>query len=280
MEVVVHKSFFKFKVLFTGFLFSTFGVFVFIMQYYEVQVPDWLVFIIYGLMIFGVVLGEGLIECEQCGRNQFDYEIMRAMKKTKTNEWLPNECVCGIQRYEFWEGLKAFFSSAEKVIVIQEGVNASVSIGFNGSFFWIKTMSEGMLCYAEPDAEQHLLDADIEDAILGETIRKAFSASKVVSVPEFQKIFASGIVQEKAEERRKFIMQQYGYKNKRALFKGMLSCSVYLKNEEIKLQATRQNGIDGYSADTSDYNAIISNNVSDTELALAVKECLKHCKAK
>lgn len=159
-------------------------------------------------------------------------------------------------------------------------MNASVSIGFNGSFFWIETMSKGMLHYGEPDAEQYLLDAGVDDAVLGEMIRKAFSASKTVTVPEFQKIFSSGIIQEKAEERQKFIMQQYGYKNKRALFKGMLSCDVDLRGEEIKLQATRQNGIDGYSADTSDYNAIISNNVSDTELALAVKECLKHCKAK
>jgi hypothetical protein len=107
MEAIMNKSFFKFKVLVTCFLFSTLGVFVFIMQYYEVQIPDWLVFIIYGLMIFGVVIGEGLIKCEQCGRNQFDYEIVRAMKKTKTNEWLPNECVCGIHRYDFFEGLDA-----------------------------------------------------------------------------------------------------------------------------------------------------------------------------
>lgn len=101
----MNKSFFKFKM---NLLFLVFLVCWLQMKLWMLSYIELFKFVIYGNIIIMVIIGifgRFAVKCEQCGRNQFDYEMMRAMKKTKTDEWLPNECLCGIHRYDFFEGL-------------------------------------------------------------------------------------------------------------------------------------------------------------------------------
>lgn len=148
----------------------------------------------------------------------------------------------------------------------------------NEDFFEIITCSRGMLGYAEPSAPPHYLAPDVDNATIGATLRTALAASKRVSVEEFQKIFASGVIQQLGEEREKVAMQKYGYKTKRAMYKNMDNCSVDVVDGKIKIQPMHHKTIDGYSA-TKDGPPplVVDALVSDAELGATLREGFKSC---
>jgi hypothetical protein len=149
---------------------------------------------------------------------------------------------------------------------------------FNSDFFEIITFSIGMLGYAEPEAPPHYLEPDVDDAVLGATLRVALAASKRVTAEEFQNIFASGVVQELGTERAKAVMKKHGYKTKRAMYKNMDNCSVDVVDEGIKIQPMHHKSLGVYSATADGPQPIeIDVSVTDAELGAALREGFKRC---
>ena len=140
-------------------------------------------------------------------------------------------------------------------------------------------MSQGMLDYAEPDTPPHYLPPDVDDATLGKTLRIALAASKTVSMPEFQKIFHSGVVQKLSEERNAWAMQYYGYKTKRAMLRKMNCCSVKTYASVIEIKPWHHKTLDGYSGISNDGPEILHLpiTVTDAELGGAIREGFKRC---
>ncbi|PPV06422.1 contact-dependent growth inhibition system immunity protein [Xanthomonas axonopodis pv. vasculorum] len=149
---------------------------------------------------------------------------------------------------------------------------------FNGNFYKLITMSDGMLSYADPDMQAKYLAPDVEDSELGAALRMTFEASKSVGIEDFHKIFHSGIVQERAKEREKWEMKNYGYKSKRAMKRNMAICNVSA-GDEIKIQPTHKNSLDGYTIkkDTGTFPLFVPSTATDAELGAALREGFKRC---
>ncbi|WP_412480367.1 contact-dependent growth inhibition system immunity protein [Azonexus sp. IMCC34839] len=158
-------------------------------------------------------------------------------------------------------------------------IDAHANILFNGVFYCIETMSLGMLAYTEPEATPHYLPPDVEDEILGRTLREALNASKTVSIEEFQKIFHSGVIQQLGNERNAWAMKNYGYKNKRAMYRKMDCCWISAADGQIEIKPTRHKGLDAYSGISNDGPEIqyVSVAISDADLGAALKEGFKRC---
>lgn len=158
-------------------------------------------------------------------------------------------------------------------------IDAYASVSCNESFYEVTTMSRGMLRYGDPDAPRHYLPPDTDDATLGKTLRIALAASKTVSLPEFQKIFHSGIVQKVAAERDAAAMQRYGYKSRRAMYKKKDNCSVSAYDGIIEISPSHHHGIDGYSADkrTGPFPLSVPDTATDAELGAAIREGFRRC---
>lgn len=158
-------------------------------------------------------------------------------------------------------------------------LDAAANVCLNELFFEIVTMSQGMLQYGEPSAPLHYLPADTNDTTLGVTLRIALSASKRVGVEEFQKIFHSGIVQERGKAREAEAMQKYGYKTKRALYKNMMCCWVSVFDGKIEIKLTHHKALDAYSGISNDGPEIqhLPVTCSDAELGAALREGFKRC---
>jgi hypothetical protein len=157
-------------------------------------------------------------------------------------------------------------------------IDAGAGIYLNENFYLIQTMSQGMLGYAEPSASPFFLSTEIDDDTLGATLRMALSASKKVSVPEFQEMFKSGVIQKVAKEREVETMKRYGYKTKRAMYKNMNKCSVDVVDEQIKIQPTHRKSLDSYTATQSGPEPLyLSTSSSDQELGAALREGFKRC---
>jgi len=153
------------------------------------------------------------------------------------------------------------------------------SVYFNGDFYEFVTMSQGMLAYADPQCSPEFLSPDVSDERLGSTLRMALAASKHVSIAEFQEIFKSGIVQKLAKEREVSVLQQYGYKNRKSLFKFMNCCWVTAQDGEIEIKPTHHKSIDGYSGISNDGPEIlvVAADINDSELGAALREGFSRC---
>jgi len=157
--------------------------------------------------------------------------------------------------------------------------NAIAEAMFNGDFYRIIPMSQGMLSYAEPSASPQYLDPYADDESLGKAVREALSHSKRVSIDEFQNIFHSGIIQKNADERNALAMKEYGYKTKRAMWKKMDSCGVAVFDDRIEIQPTHQKSLDSYTANKTEgpFPLDIPTTASDAELGAVLREGFKRC---
>ncbi|MGS0515332.1 contact-dependent growth inhibition system immunity protein [Xanthomonas oryzae pv. oryzicola] len=151
-------------------------------------------------------------------------------------------------------------------------------ICFNGDFYRLITMSKGVLRYADPDIEPKYLASDVDDGELGCALRMTFEASRCVSTEDFNKIFHSGVVQERAKEQDKWEVRNYGYKSKKAMMKNMAVCTV-LVGDEIKIQPTHKKSLNGYTIkkDTGPFPLFVPKTATDAELGAALREGFKRC---
>ncbi|ADJ66149.1 CdiI family contact-dependent growth inhibition immunity protein [Herbaspirillum seropedicae] len=153
------------------------------------------------------------------------------------------------------------------------------TVYFNGDLYQIITMAQGMLDFADPDLSPQILMPTTTDAELGGALRLALSKSRQVTVPEFQEILKSGIVQKNAKERQALIMQRHGYKNRKAMMRKMACCWITADKAKIEIKPTHHKNIDGYSGISNDGPEIIfiSTNSGDAELGAALKEGFSRC---
>lgn len=148
----------------------------------------------------------------------------------------------------------------------------------NSEYFYISTLSQGMLDYAEPTAPPHFLAFDVEDAVLGHAMRSALNASRKVSTEEFQKIFHSGVVQKLGKDRDAFAMHRYGYQSRRAMYKNMRNCSISVIDGQIEIVPMHQKSLDGYSATNEGPSPLyISLDANDAHLGSALREAFSRC---
>ena len=153
------------------------------------------------------------------------------------------------------------------------------SVYFNGDLYQFITMSQGMLDYAEPEATPQILSSASTDTQLGAALRFALSKSRQVTVAEFQEIFKSGLIQKIAKEREVSVMQQYGYKTRKALMKRMDCCWVTGQGEKIEIKPTHHKNIDGYSGISNDGPEIlvVAADITDSQLGAALREGFSRC---
>jgi hypothetical protein len=157
--------------------------------------------------------------------------------------------------------------------------DAMATVEFNGDFFRIITMSQGVLSYAEPSADPIYLPPEVGDAELGNAIRSGWSLSRRVTPSEFQEILKSKIVELNAWDRDARAMEQFGYKKKRDMNKNMDTCLVKVFDGKIEIQPTHQNSPDTYtiSKDDGPFPVCIDENVSDTELGSTLQRAMTQC---
>jgi hypothetical protein len=87
----------------------------------------------------------------------------------------------------------------------------------NGDFIQIKTYSGYRLALADPMAKEHYLEPDAPDEVLGKAMLDALAQSRALTLEQSTELrFTS---EERYEKWVKSVMEKYGYKTRRALFK-------------------------------------------------------------
>ncbi|PHM72341.1 contact-dependent growth inhibition system immunity protein [Xenorhabdus sp. KJ12.1] len=159
-----------------------------------------------------------------------------------------------------------------------QGLNASIS--FNGDFYYVRTLSGYRLLVADHEADTLYLAKDASDKDLGFTVRQALSKSRLVD-PEDDDFFHRDRIEIRSKKWIAEVMEKWGYKTKRALFKKMNKCFVKRLEDEITITPEAHEKLDTWGAKgmSADCNITLPDNVTDEELGKAIKEAFTRCKS-
>lgn len=160
-----------------------------------------------------------------------------------------------------------------------EKSKAWANVTFNGDFYEIKTISKGMLGYGDPDVDPQYLPPNSTDEELGVAIKVALSKSKRLNIEDFQKIWKSGAIEETEKLREKNVMREYGYKNKKSLYKNSDTCVISAFDSYIEIQPTHQDSLNGWTVkkDMGLTPLQISHVATDAELGASLRHAFTLC---
>ncbi|MCE0828995.1 CdiI family contact-dependent growth inhibition immunity protein [Buttiauxella sp. A2-C2_NF] len=170
--------------------------------------------------------------------------------------------------------------------------SAWASVKMNADFICVETYSGYRSNQYDPQGVQHLSPPDVGDKELGEMVKDALAHSRfVLSAPRTdvwihpEVTFDSELYDYKATAERyaewiRKLMDRYGYKTKRALFKDMKSCEIRCANEVITITPSWHEKLEMWSGDRiSDVDhVILSMDSPSAEIGAGLRLALNRCK--
>ncbi|BBV76750.1 hypothetical protein STW0522RAO56_28040 [Raoultella planticola] len=148
-------------------------------------------------------------------------------------------------------------------------------------FLSVETYSGLGMTANDPLFPSHLLPVDVDDQCLGETILRAVSNSRTLTELEDRIAFFD---LEKGKEQysawKVMLMEKYGYKTQKALFKDMKKCGIHLINGVITISPTRHEKLEAWGRTKGDgiEDIILSTGSSPAEIGAGLRLALSRCK--
>ncbi|HGG6757524.1 TPA: contact-dependent growth inhibition system immunity protein [Salmonella enterica subsp. enterica serovar Java] len=148
-------------------------------------------------------------------------------------------------------------------------------------FLLIETQSGLGRTSADPLFPPHLLLPEANDECAGETILQALSNSRTLNKLEDRVAFFD---LEKSKEKYAawiaMLMDKYGYKTKRALFKDMKHCIIHCVNGVITISPTHHEKLEGWGRTKGDgiEDVILPADSSPAEIGAGLRLALSRCK--
>ncbi|MGT3243552.1 contact-dependent growth inhibition system immunity protein [Yersinia enterocolitica] len=155
-----------------------------------------------------------------------------------------------------------------------------VSVYSTKDFLSVETDSGLGRVRRDPLFPSHLLPPDADDQTIGEAVLVALSNSRTLSLEESADFFDLEKGKEQYAAWIAMLMERYGYKTKRALFKDMKNCSIHCLNDVITISPTRHEKLEawgGTGRGGSD-DVTLSAYSSPPEIGAALRLALSRCK--
>ncbi|MEA9393596.1 contact-dependent growth inhibition system immunity protein [Acerihabitans sp. TG2] len=149
-------------------------------------------------------------------------------------------------------------------------------------FLNVETYSGLGMTGRDPLFPSHLLLPDVDDKSLGKAILQALSDSRILTeLAERVEFFDLEKGKEKYAVWIAILMEKYGYKTKRALFKNMKKYGIHLVNNIITIRPSFHEKLEAWwSSDRiseSDY-VVFSADSSPAEIGAGLRLALSRCK--
>lgn len=126
-----------------------------------------------------------------------------------------------------------------------------------------------------PDIFNHSVDNEM----LGNSILKALSNSRtfIYDSPECKDFFDLEKRKQRYDDWVAGLCEKLGYKTKRALFKKMKSCSIWLNNGRIKMSPSRQVKLEAWDGISGVEDVVLSLDNSPEEIGAGLRLALSRC---
>ncbi|WP_313656403.1 contact-dependent growth inhibition system immunity protein [Pantoea sp.] len=148
-------------------------------------------------------------------------------------------------------------------------------------FFNVETYSGLGMTGRDALFPSHLLLPDVDDKSLGDVILQALSDSRTLTeLADRVEFFDLEKGKEKYATWIDTLMEKYGYKTKRALFKNMKKCGIHLVNNVITIRPSFHEKLEAWSGERiseSDY-VVLPADSSPAEIGAGMRLALSRCK--
>ncbi len=149
----------------------------------------------------------------------------------------------------------------------------------NRDFILVETWSGYRGPAYDPDGKRIFLSTDANDLTLGQAVLEALGPSRVIDVKEIPVFFDYEKCQEIYKKWIESLMQRFGYKTKKALFKNMNKCGIEMVDGKITIDPSHHEKLEGWSGTGnkgSDY-VIIPADSTPEEIGAALRLAFSRC---
>ena len=150
----------------------------------------------------------------------------------------------------------------------------------NQDFIYIETHSGYRGTAADPDGVQILLPPDASNEDLGKATLAALSKSRIIDISEIATFFDLDKTMKNYNNWVADLMNKYGYKTKRALFKNMMSSDIEIRNGVLTIYPTHHEKLEGWGGDgfTDDDNVVLPINSTAEEIGAGLRLAFSRCR--
>ncbi|WP_180189862.1 contact-dependent growth inhibition system immunity protein [Achromobacter insuavis] len=150
----------------------------------------------------------------------------------------------------------------------------------NNEFIFLETYSGYWNFLPDSEGERYLLSHSSSDADLGSAAIAAISASRQIDPKNDPNFFdIAGRVVPKYKDWVSEMMERFGYKTKRAMFKDMKSCSVELVGGAYVMQPSHHEKLEAWSGEglTENDYVLLPADSSSERVGAALRLTLARC---
>ncbi|MBX9000917.1 CdiI family contact-dependent growth inhibition immunity protein [Klebsiella aerogenes] len=146
-------------------------------------------------------------------------------------------------------------------------------------FLLIETQSGLGMVGSDPIFPPHLLQANADDESVGITILAALSNSRTLSMEEYRSFFDLEKGKQQYAAWTAMLMEKYGYKTKKSLFKNMKHCSIHCVNGVITISPSRHEKLEAWGGTGCGGRdkVILSVESSHAEIGAGLRLALSRC---
>ncbi|MDR2341603.1 MAG: CdiI family contact-dependent growth inhibition immunity protein [Campylobacteraceae bacterium] len=164
----------------------------------------------------------------------------------------------------------------DNILKFNENQDYKVNAFINNEFLLIETMSGLGLAKKDYDVPNQILSIDADNKSIGESILLALSKSRTITREEYASFFNLETNKKQYEEWEKNLMQKFGYKTKKALYRKMNNCWIRLKNGTIEISPSNHEKLKGWSG-IRNADVILSLDNSSEEIGVGLRLAFSRC---
>ena len=149
----------------------------------------------------------------------------------------------------------------------------------NQDFINISTFSYCGIRTRDPDGENLLLSKNASNEELGQAALLALSKSRKIEQSEIATFFDRDNVNQRYNNWVANLMDKYGYKTKRALFKKMMQCSIEIRDGVLTISPSIHEKLEGWGGGLpkSD-DVVLPINSSPEEIGAGLRLAFSRCR--
>jgi hypothetical protein len=150
----------------------------------------------------------------------------------------------------------------------------------NENFINIGTYSGYSLSFADPETSDFSFNISVSDEELGKAVVESLKNSRFLELEKAYQLY--DLCKESYPQWVAGLMEKYGYKTKRALFKNMLSCGMRLENGVIIIRPSHHETLEGWGSGKiteKDY-VHVSFDAPPEEIGAALRLAFSRCTTK
>lgn len=155
-----------------------------------------------------------------------------------------------------------------------------VAVYANSDFIQVETNSGYRGGLPDPFGKRFEFITSVADDVLGHAVLNALVASRFLHPHDYPDFFdIRGRVVPQYEEWVKVMMENYGYKTRRALFRSMKNCSIEERDGEITIRPTHHEKLEAWSGSGISEDSLVRVGSADgpTEVGAALRLALSRC---